>query len=81
MNSPAPSGAGSQAGAWITGLLAAVILYVLSPGAVMLWHQSSGRVPPGWMLMPILPLEWAYDKVPLVASAYDAYFRLLGLPV
>jgi hypothetical protein len=68
----------SSSTVWAVGLLSALILYLLSPGALMLCTQA--HIPlPSWCATLVSPITWACDKFPPLADLYAAYFSLLGI--
>lgn len=68
----------SAAAFWVCGILAALMLYILSPGVLVYYQRSGSPPPPQWVRTALYPLEWCYENIGPVKVAYDAYFRALS---
>jgi len=60
--------------------LVVLLVYVLSPGPVLLIISKTGKDPLPVVTTVYAPLIALYEYVPVVQAFYDWYFRLLGLP-
>lgn len=68
----------SAATFWVCGILAALMLYILSPGVLVYYQRSGSPAPPPWVRTALYPLEWCYENIGPVKVAYDAYFKALS---
>lgn len=68
----------SAATFWVCGILAALVLYILSPGILVYYQRSGSPAPPDWVRTALYPLEWCYENCEPVKHAYDAYFRAVS---
>jgi hypothetical protein len=69
----------SHGAAWITGLIAALVFYILSPGPVFWMCNKTGISRDGWLDWVYWPLENAYTRSEHVKNFYDAWFSLFGV--
>jgi hypothetical protein len=67
---------------WATSIVAALVLYVLSPPAVVKMLVITRGYPPPAVATAIgviyAPLSWLYENSPLVRRCYDWYGALWG---
>ncbi|WP_050030108.1 hypothetical protein [Verrucomicrobium sp. BvORR034] len=68
----------SAATFWVCSILAALVLYILSPGVLVYYQRSGSPPPPEWVRKALYPLEWCYENFGPVKVAYDAYFKALS---
>jgi hypothetical protein len=65
---------GNHGAAWMTGIVAAVVLYILSPVPVLSACTSGGkRDAPEWFLWVYAPVLYVSDRCKPVESFYEAY--------
>lgn len=69
----------SSAGVWASAVAGLLLLYILSPGPVLLYYQKTRQIQPKWLEKTYYPLEKLYDKSSTVKSFYDFYFRVIGI--
>ncbi len=73
----------SSSTGWVTGIVVALILYILAPGPFFLL-VTKGAIKPDSTTQKAFeicfwPLEKLSEKAKPVASFYDAYFKALGI--
>ena len=61
-------------------LVAACVLYALSPGPVTKYYRSKRQRPPDAVQAFYRPLGWAFKYVPGVRSTYRLYYKMWGIP-
>ncbi len=65
----------SHAAAWVAGVLLALMIYTLSPGAVAWWvHHRNGGREPEWVSWVYAPLIYGCKQFKPMDRAYAAYF-------
>lgn len=69
----------NQATAWITGVIAMLLIYILSPPPLGWLMEKAGIEPPEWFQFVYAPLIFAYNSFEPVEKFYDAYGSLLGV--
>lgn len=79
-DAPTSSASSSSGTAWLLGIIGSLILYLLSPGLFVLFHNL-GSSPPAWLNYAMLPIGWACQEFPFVSGLYDLYLSFLGAPV
>ena len=61
--------------AWVVGALAAVLVYILSPGPVAWWiHHRNGGTEPVWVRWVYAPLIYGSEHFEPMGRAYEVYF-------
>lgn len=73
----------SSSTGWVTGVVVALILYILAPGPYLLLMEK-GVINPSSSADKVLtivfwPLENLYENAKPVKSLYDVYFKALGI--
>lgn len=71
-----PSKDTNHGAAWITGIIAALVLYILSPAPVIWMCNKAGVQEMEWLARFYWPLETAYSKSERVKKFYDAWFSV-----
>lgn len=69
----------SSGGIWAGAAAGLILLYVLSPGPVRLFYQSTHRQAPKWIKKVHYPLETLYNRNETVKGIYDLYFKAIGI--
>lgn len=73
----------SSSTGWVTGMVVALILYILAPGPILLLY-SKGLIKAGSTTekvyeICIWPLGKLSENAKPVKAFYDAYFKVLGI--
>jgi hypothetical protein len=65
----------------VAGLAASIllVLYLLSPGPVIKYYETTQRMPPPSLVAIYMPLGWLCDHVRFVEDAYQRYFKMWGI--
>jgi hypothetical protein len=70
---PPGNGHGS---AWTVGIVAALLIYTLSPGPVAWWiHNRNGGTEPAWVRWIYAPLIYGSTHFKPIGRAYEVYFE------
>ena len=69
----------SHGAAWVTGIVTALVFYILSPAPVFWMCNKAGVRELGWLAWFYWPLETAYSNSEHVKKFYDACFSLFGV--
>ena len=65
----------SQRVAWTVGMVAAALIYVLTPGPVAWWiHHHNGGIEPLWVRCLYAPLIYGCEHLAPMGRAYEVYF-------
>jgi hypothetical protein len=65
----------SHGTAWTVGIVAAVLIYTLSPGPVAWWiHHRNGGTEPPWVRWVYAPLVYGSEHFEPMGRAYEVYF-------
>ena len=74
-----PASGNSAAAIWITGLCAALVLYVLSPVAVGALIEKGFVSEDSPMLAVYAPIAFAAEHFPFIGNFYDWLFERCGV--